>query len=231
MKPSLILKRALSLCCALVALGGSLHNAHASDWFLEISGASHTANDSIYADSVYFDSGDSKVDMIGGDIAFGFGSGATGDLMITLGGAYGDFDSTGTLSQGGNLSTATNDLTMGQIMIGYRYNYQLSSSLTLFIGAHIGVSSMSIDAPSFVVTSPSTGQLTSLDSNTADAIGFAYAFETGVTVNLSSNFYLFASYSLTSSDASPELKLRTGEVIPMEDQTYQTIRVGLGFSF
>ncbi len=202
-------------------------------WVMELSGSSHTAIDSLYKDSVYFGSGDYKADMMGGDIAIGYMAGSSGGFIFTLGGALGDFTSTSTYHDGIGFVDIDSkaDLTMGHAMVGYRYSYKLSSSISIYAGAHIGLSTMSIDAPSYIVTSPSTGQLTSLESNTADDFGYVYAFETGLTLHLSQSFYIFASYLISSSTATPELKLRTGEEITMEEQSYQTIRVGLGFTF
>ncbi len=225
------MSRALTLAGLATAL--FLPSAFASNSSVfEIAGSTYTANDSIFESSPIFSDNDQKVDLVGGDITFGSANGTAGGFLFTLGGAYGTFDShvNSTLAPGGSVSEE-NHLAMAHLMIGYRYSHKISTHISLFAGAHIGLSTMGIAASDAVVTSPTTGQLTGIDDSYDYDFGFAYILEAGASFHVSDSFYLFASYQLTSSSATPEIKLNSGESVKVNSQSYQAIRFGLGFSF
>ncbi len=226
--------RALSSPALVAAFILSTSIASGSGVF-ELSGSSYTADHGIFESNSVFSDGDQKANLIGGDITFGSVNASTGGLLFTLGGAYGTFDSTidPSLIPNGSFSDLTdeNHVAIAHIMLGYRYNYRLSNNISLFAGAHIGASSMGIAPTASIITSPISGQITSIEDSYDYDFGYIYVLETGVSVYLTEGLYLFASYQFSNSTATPEIKLGSGESIKVKEQSYQTIRAGIGFSF
>ncbi len=239
MKTSTILSR-MSKALAITSLAAALYLptslANGTSIF-ELAGSSYTADHAIFESSPIFGDNNQKVDLIGGDITFGSTGSTAGGIVFTLGGAYGTFDmqTDPNYIPGGNGSinanAEDNHVALAHAMIGYRYSHKLSSSISIYLGTHFGISAMGIAPTGIIINSPTTGEITHFDDSYDYDISYTYVLEAGVSVNLTETLYIFASYQYITSDATPEVKLGTGESIKTKAQSYQTIRAGLGFSF
>lgn len=168
------------------------------------------------------------VDSYAGDLTLGrnFYTNERGGINawdLRLGYGYGSNSvEDGFSDSSGNLYKERAKLHRFYLMPGYRYTMPLNDTWSGFVGINLGVANSSIKS----LASDDTERLHAHKSDW----GFAYSAEVGLKYQWCENWYAFAAYQFQGSTNSPVLH-QDGERMSSRTQTYNTVRLGVGWNF
>ncbi len=170
-----------------------------------------------FANRSIFNYGPGKeIDVYGGDITAVHKMDKNNSLNLRLGYSFGD---KAAYAYGYKYET---DVHSFYLMPGYRYTHALTDKTSLYLGANIGVTNLS-------VKDHVRGPLGTASSHNSE-YGFGYSGEIGLRYAISENCELFAAYEFVGSTASPRIQYN-GASFGTRDQTYHAIRAGASFRF
>ncbi len=172
------------------------------------------------------------IDVYGADITFVYNLNENHSVNLRFGYTFGDecVQNGGTFDEGMSYYTRHEiDVHTFTLMPGYRYTHAIDEDWSVYAGANIGIANVSVkdafsQTVSYVGEGSEGGKLNEHDSDW----GFAWSVEIGASYKMSDNWYAFATYGLFGSTAEPELY---DGIVPVDQQWYQGIRLGVGCEF
>lgn len=195
-------------------------------WWLEASAFYGFASKELFKSGSAGQAG--HVDSYAGDLTLGrdFYTNAKGGINswdLRLGYGYGSNSvEDGFVDSSGSLYKEKAVLHRFYLMPGYRYTMPFNDSWSGFVGINLGVSNSSIK-------STASNETDRLHAHKSDW-GFAYSAEIGLKYQWCENWYAFAAYQFQGSTNSPVLHC-DGERMSSRPQTYNTVRLGIGWDF
>ncbi len=110
------------------------------------------------------------------------------------------------------------------IMPGYRFTQSLTERLSAYVGVNIGAASVNVKEHA--------RNAAGVYSGSGSEWGFAYSAEIGLRYKLSEKCDVFAAYEFNGSSAMPDIDYAGGATgLTTHQQSYNTVRVGVGFKF
>lgn len=175
-----------------------------------------------------------SVHTYGSDIAIGHTFEKYHSFNLRFGYAYGnaDQDIINAWVGGSDTVTFNYDLNTFYLTTGYRFTYEVTPGVGLFLGVNSGIvnHSVKIKVRDTYVSDYASYQ---------DAIGehksewgWMYSFDAGCTVDLTENLYLIMAYQFSGSTAAPRFGGKDDNVgILTRAQYHHSVRIGVGFKF
>ncbi len=157
------------------------------------------------------------IDIYGADLTAVYALDDSNSVNLRFGYAFGDENDPDSRNAGEKWEIDTHTFAL---MPGYRYTHAINDSWSAYIGANVGVANLSIKDHY-----RGDGDVWSEHDS---AWGFAYSAEVGLRYEVCENCDIFAAYEFMGSTAKPSLY--EGEC-KARNQSYNTIRVGVGLKF